>query len=482
MRTSGLLPAPGPMRTAGLLPAPGLRLALAAAIAILVAAPVLIVTTALTAAPAVACNENTMLDFIGSLEAPGGYDTVYYGVRVEPPRPITTMSISEVLDWQRRAVRGGSVSSAAGRYQIIRPTLARLVDTGVVSPHETFDMATQDRLGRHLLRETGYRAGDTSAATANRIAGVWAALPRIGGPGEGSSVYEGIAGNHALVRAQTYQGVLECRIAVADTELEAMVVREGERFGFNWDRFIGELAAAGERAAAGLAQGATGLLIILFTVDLVWRGGRWTLTGTGPGFLAALTSRLLAVLMCMALIAAAGPTIAFIGELAARLAGHAGGGPPFSMARFAASKMALAFSLFESFGSVTFEIKAMIATVALIIVLLAGMQMAVVIFWYVRLFLAAAAGIPVIGFGGLTQGMAAAQAWMFSLMASGMSLMALLLVLAVTTLLTWDLRSTTDPATAALVLVFMEAVALALVFLLPKTAGAIIAGGRTGMP
>ena len=171
--------------------------------------------------PTRACNETTMLDFIGSLEAPGGFDTVYYGVRIAPPRPITTMSVGEVLDWQRRTVRGGSVSSAAGRYQIVRPTLKRLVDTGVVSRGETFDAATQQRLGLHLLRETGYRAGDTSAATANRIAGVWAALPRIGGPGAGRSVYEGIAGNHALVKAGTYRGVLECRIAPEYTVAEA---------------------------------------------------------------------------------------------------------------------------------------------------------------------------------------------------------------------------------------------------------------------
>ena len=61
------------------------------------------------------------------------------------------MRVDEVLDWQRQAVRGASVSSAAGRYQIIRPTLQRLVDAGLVAPGAIFDAATQDRLAQHLL-------------------------------------------------------------------------------------------------------------------------------------------------------------------------------------------------------------------------------------------------------------------------------------------------------------------------------------------
>ena len=433
-----------------------------------------------------ACNEDTMLDFIGSLEAPGGFDTVYYGARIAPPRPITTMRVGEVLDWQRRTVRGGSVSSAAGRYQIVRPTLKRLVDTGVVSRDETFSPQVQTRLGRHLLRETGYRAGDTSAATANRIAGVWAALPRIGGAGAGRSVYEGIAGNHALVKAGTYQGVLECRIAPEYTVTEASAIRAGQRFGFEWDRFLEEVAEAGRKAATGLTSVAFGLLFSLLVADLVMRGGRWALTASSTGMIAALTWRWLAVLMCLFLIEAGGQVIGFIARLAAQLsaegAGEAGGGlsaagvPAFSMAEFAAGKMALVFSLFEGMGTRLTEIKVMIALIAVVIIVLAGLQMAVILYWYARLFLTAAAGIPVLGLGGLTQGMAAVQRWIWSLIGSGMSLMALLLVLAVTELLSWDVRSATDPAYAAIVLVFLELLALALVLMLPRTAGSIVKG------
>jgi len=164
---------------------------------------------------AMACTERTMLELIGTLEAPKGYDQVYSGVSVQPPRPITTMTIGEVLDWQRLASKT-SVSSAAGRYQVIRGTLSNLVDQGVVSVDDIYNPRTQDRIGLHLLRSTGYRNGTTSPEVANRVAGIWAALPQIGGPEAGLSVYEGYAGNHALISAPSYQGVLDCSLDGSD--------------------------------------------------------------------------------------------------------------------------------------------------------------------------------------------------------------------------------------------------------------------------
>ena len=431
------------------------------------------------ALPVRACTEATMLDFIGSLEAPGGYDTVYYGVRVSPPRSITTMRVDEVLDWQRQAVRGASVSSAAGRYQIIRPTLQRLVHAGLVAPGAIFDAATQDRLAQHLLRETGYRAGDTTPATANRIAGVWAALPRIGGAGDGRSVYEGLAGNHALVGATTYAGVLACRISVAETIAESAAIRAGLRFGFAWDHFLEQMAVAVKATVRSLVRASTTLLLILFTVDLVWRGGKWATGGAGAAaFMEGLVFRLLAVLFCMAILSAGDAVIGFIADSAGRLARAAGAREVFALQEFAASKLALAFSLFEGAGNTPIIIQVQITLMAVLVVVLAALQMAVVIFWYARLFLAAAAGILVVGFGGLSQGMAAARAWLVSLIGAGLSLMVLMLVLNITPTLAWDLRSAADPITTAPLLLLLELLALILMFMLPRTAASLVKAMR----
>ena len=51
-----------------------------------------------------------VLDFIGSIEAPAGYNAYSYYASSPPPKPLTTMTISEVLAWQERIDR-----TSAGR-------------------------------------------------------------------------------------------------------------------------------------------------------------------------------------------------------------------------------------------------------------------------------------------------------------------------------------------------------------------------------
>lgn len=158
---------------------------------------------------------------IGEAEAPQGYNQVYGGSRIQPPRPITTMTVGEVRDWQNRSVNAGSPSSAAGRYQVIGPTLQGLIDQGVVSPNDTFDAATQDKISVALMERRGlrdYEAGRISATTfGQRLSQEWAGLPaftrdRKGRKAQGQSYYAGDGLNAAtttkdrVMRALTGSG------------------------------------------------------------------------------------------------------------------------------------------------------------------------------------------------------------------------------------------------------------------------------------
>ena len=67
-----------------------------------------------------------LLNYIGSIEGPAGYDDYYRGVSSAPPRALSTMSIREVLAWQD-SIDATSRSEAAGRYQIMEDTLRGLV-------------------------------------------------------------------------------------------------------------------------------------------------------------------------------------------------------------------------------------------------------------------------------------------------------------------------------------------------------------------
>ncbi len=151
-------------------------------------------------------------DFIQSLEAPKGFDQVFGGSRIAPPRPITSMSIDEVLAWQLQSVNAGSASSAAGGFQIIRKTLQSLKDQMRLSGDELFDRRMQERMADRLMREAGLpdfiegRIGWEQFG--DNLSSIWAALPRVTGTGAGRSTFDGIAGNRALAGVDTFRRVL----------------------------------------------------------------------------------------------------------------------------------------------------------------------------------------------------------------------------------------------------------------------------------
>ena len=450
-------------------PTPG-RSQLACALRLLRA---FVLLAAVSPLPALACTEDRVLRLVGRLEAPDGYDTLYYGVRVRPSRPITTMSVAEVLAWQRRATRGGSVSTAAGRYQIIRPTLRRLVDEGMVTPSDRFDAATQDRLGRHLLRETGYRAGDTSATTANRIAGIWAALPDLS---TGRSAYEGVAGNHALITAASWRGVLDCSFDIADVAMEIGTIRAGERFGFVWDRALEEMATAADRVMESIAKVGAGLLLGLFVIDLVIRSGRRIFAGALPGMMSGLVARLLVVALCLGVLRYPGELLGAVQRLAFAIAGTAGGGG-FVLADYAAGRMVLVFSLLEGVMVYSAGIQAVVLVMALLIVIAGAFQIGLMIYWALNLVLTGAAGLLAVGFGGLQETTGAARAYMRHLIGAGLALLTALVVMAAVTGFVWELRAATSvPYVGAQAVLLMEIIGVALIWFLPLSV-LRIAGG-----
>lgn len=145
-----------------------------------------------------------VLRMIRQIEAPGGYDQVYSGIAGTdlPPKPLTQMTISEVLAWQDN-IDPRYQSEAAGAYQIMEDTLRGLVSREGLTGAELFDGAMQDRLAVALMRDAGledWRAGLIGPEEFNDgLAGIWAAVPLSRGPNAGQSRY----GGDGLNAAQT---------------------------------------------------------------------------------------------------------------------------------------------------------------------------------------------------------------------------------------------------------------------------------------
>ena len=136
-------------------------------------------------------NPGPILALIRRLESAGAvskqgvaspYDVVWGGVRVadRPRRPLTSMTVAEVLAWQD-GIDSRYQSEAAGAYQIMEDTLRELVSAGGVAPGDRFDAATQDACAIALMRRRGWDAlcrGEMSAERfGDALAREWASFP-----------------------------------------------------------------------------------------------------------------------------------------------------------------------------------------------------------------------------------------------------------------------------------------------------------------
>lgn len=159
-------------------------------------------------------NDAPFLNMVGDLEGPRGFGDIYGAAPFFPEQPLDTMTLEEVLSYQRDLRSAGTVSSAVARYQFIHTTLSGLVerldlDTGLV-----FDGEVQTYLARHMMHDCGfYERSTPTPALGDCLAKIWAALPLMTGPYAGRSAYQGIAGNNALIDPASVRTVLDARFA-----------------------------------------------------------------------------------------------------------------------------------------------------------------------------------------------------------------------------------------------------------------------------
>lgn len=145
-----------------------------------------------------------LLNLIARAEAgPAGYDAVQYGARIRPVKPPTRMTLGEIYAWIE-ATPGQP--HAIGRYQFIPATLRRVAAERGYGPDTRFSPAVQDALAMVLLQDAGlaeFEAGDlTRQRFMYNLARIWAGLPLP----DGTSFYDGHAGNRATITWAAFEG------------------------------------------------------------------------------------------------------------------------------------------------------------------------------------------------------------------------------------------------------------------------------------
>lgn len=173
----------------------------------------------------VPANAKALLDFIASYESgpTDGYNVVYGHHERSLPKPITAMSINELLGNQAHWGHEWG-SSAAGRYQFMPATLRGLLPQVGLVGSELFSPEVQDRLGYQLLLRRGFArfiSRETSQVDfGKQLAEEWASFPVLAATqgahrpiSRGQSYYAGDGLNKSLVTPEKVESVLSSIIA-----------------------------------------------------------------------------------------------------------------------------------------------------------------------------------------------------------------------------------------------------------------------------
>ncbi|WP_421440656.1 hypothetical protein [Agrobacterium tumefaciens] len=172
---------------------------------------------------AVPLHAQNLLDFIGDIEAPEGYDTIFGNRQGNLPVPLTQMTYGDIIDaqanwgsktWVRNNWGHKTASSAAGRYQFMRATLQDVAkEVRTIDGRTIFSSGLQDRLGYYLLLRRGY--ADFISGKLNlvqfglNLAQEWASFPVLSGTAgqhrdvmRGQSYYAGDGLNKSLIKPE----------------------------------------------------------------------------------------------------------------------------------------------------------------------------------------------------------------------------------------------------------------------------------------
>jgi hypothetical protein len=156
--------------------------------------------------------DRPFMELLGYMEGPDGYDDITGFTKRRPVKPITRMTINEVLDFQMMLRQDGADSSAVGRYQYIYKTLDYVTDKHDIDRNQLFDKEMQDRLARIELERCGfYDPHIEIGELGDCLAHVWAALPLLTGKNRGKSKYVATGINSARTSPEIVEALLKSR-------------------------------------------------------------------------------------------------------------------------------------------------------------------------------------------------------------------------------------------------------------------------------
>ncbi|WEX07362.1 hypothetical protein [Chelativorans sp. AA-79] len=203
---------------------------------------------------------------------PKCYEVIYGQKQRKLAKPLTSMTLGDIVDEQRKWSKNHG-SSAAGAPQFMRATLIDLSKELSLRGDQIFDGDFQDRLAFHLLKRRGYEAfmaGKISRTEfGKRLAQEWASFPVLADCQgahrkikRGQSYYAGDGLNKALVAPEVVERLLD-RVKAAGKASRAPEQPSP----------VPEPSPAPNPAPVPAQSGKAGLLAII--IALLAAGGAW---------------------------------------------------------------------------------------------------------------------------------------------------------------------------------------------------------------
>ena len=220
---------------------------------------------------------------------------------------------------------------------------------------------------------------------------------------------------------------------------------------------------------------ARSLLLILFTLDLVLRFGRWAMQGNSFGeVFGTWTYQLTFVSLVYVLALMVPDVVDALTELALRFASAAGGGdsePSASgMITDGLSQALTWLGKMRALQPATW----LYLFAAIISIVVTAMTVAFLVITYAEIYLIGLAGIIVLGFAGLEEARGAAIAYIRLLIGKALKLMALMIIYGAISSLTSALADASTGYSGALGMIMLQIIACLLIITLPGSVEALV--------
>ena len=255
-------------------------------------------------------------------------------------------------------------------------------------------------------------------------------------------------------------GALAQDVGIAGSAVDAVI-----------EQFNVTLRSMGHNAG----QIARSLLLILFTLDLVLRFGRWAMQGNSFGeVFGTWTYQLTFVSLVYVLALMVPDVVDALTKLALRFASAAGGGdsePSASGMITDGLMQALTWlGKMRALQPATW----LYLFAAIISIVVTAMTVAFLVITYAEIYLIGLAGIIVLGFAGLEEARGAAIAYIRLLIGKALKLMALMIIYGAISSLTSALADTSTGYSGALGMIMLQIIACLLIITLPGSVEGLV--------